>query len=151
VLAANLEMAINGLWDAAPRVGDRIAVIGGGTLGCLVAWLAARMPGCRVELIDTNPRRAPIALALGPAFADPGAATPQADLVIHASGSPAGLALGLGLAGFEATVLELSWYGTLGEPCDCSRRGNNKSAMATPSDLPSCTSSSWRPGKGWGR
>jgi threonine dehydrogenase-like Zn-dependent dehydrogenase len=151
VLAANLEMAINGLWDAAPRVGDRIAVIGGGTLGCLVAWLAARMPGCRVELIDTNPRRAPIALALGLAFADPGAATPQADLVIHASGSPAGLALGLGLAGFEATVLELSWYGTLGEPCDCSRRGNNKSAMATPSDLRSCTSSSWRPGKGSGR
>jgi hypothetical protein len=112
VLAANLETAINGLWDAAPRVGDRIAVIGGGTLGCLVAWLAARMPGCRVELIDTNPRRAPIALALGLTFADPGAATPQADLVIHASGSPAGLALGLGLAGFEATVLELSWYGT---------------------------------------
>jgi len=112
VLAANLETAVNGLWDAAPRVGDRIAVIGGGTLGCLVAWLAGRIPGCQVELIDTNPRRASIAKALGVTFAAPESATPEVDRVIHASGAPAGLALGLALAGFEAMVLELSWYGT---------------------------------------
>jgi threonine dehydrogenase-like Zn-dependent dehydrogenase len=111
VLAANLETAVNGLWDAAAQVGDRIAIIGGGTLGCLVAWLAGRIPGCRVELIDHNPRRGPIAAALGVTFAAPESATAEVDLVIHASGSPAGLALGLGLAGFEATVLELSWYG----------------------------------------
>jgi hypothetical protein len=111
VLAANLETAVNALWDAAPRVGDHIAVIGAGTLGCLVAWLARRIPGCQVHLIDQNPRRSAIAAALGATFAAPGAAAPDADLVIHASGSPAGLALGLGLAGFEATVLELSWYG----------------------------------------
>ena len=112
VLAANLETAVNGLWDAALRIGDRIAVIGAGVLGCLTAWLAGRMPGCRVELIDTNPRRAAMAAALGVDFAAPAAATPEADLVIHTSGSPAGLALGLRLAGFEATVLELSWYGS---------------------------------------
>ena len=58
VLAANLETAINGLWDADPRIGDRIAVVGAGALGCLVAWLAGRIPGCEVELVDTNPRRA---------------------------------------------------------------------------------------------
>ncbi len=112
VLAANLETAVNGLWDASPRLGERIAVIGAGTLGCLVAWLAGRIPGCQVELIDLNPRRAPIAAALGVGFAGPPEATPDADLVIHTSGAPAGLAQGLRLAGFEATVLELSWYGT---------------------------------------
>ena len=61
VLAANLETAINGLWDARPHVGDRISVIGGGTVGCLTAWIAGRMPGCDVELVDTNPARAPVA------------------------------------------------------------------------------------------
>ena len=111
ILAANLETAVNGLWDAAPRIGDRIAVIGAGTLGCLVAWLAGRIPGCQVELIDTNPRKAVIAAHLGVTFATPAQATGEADLVIHASGDPAGLVLGLRLAGFEARVLELSWYG----------------------------------------
>ena len=71
VLAANLETAINGLWDARPHVGDRIVVVGGGTVGCLVAWLAGRMPGCDVELVDINPQRAAIAHALGVRFATP--------------------------------------------------------------------------------
>ncbi len=112
VLAANLETAVNGLWDAAPKVGDRIAVIGAGTVGCLVAWLAGRIPGCPVELIDVNPHRASIASCLGVAFALPDRATENADVVIHASGSPAGLDAALRIAGFEATILEMSWYGS---------------------------------------
>lgn len=113
VLAANVETAINGLWDAAPRVGDRIVVIGGGTVGCLVAWLAGRMPGCDVQLVDVNPRRAAIARALGVGFESPETARADADVVVHASGSPAGLALALRIAGFEATIVEMSWYGDL--------------------------------------
>jgi hypothetical protein len=116
VLAANLETAINGLWDADPRIGDRIAVVGAGALGCLVAWLAGRMPGCEVELVDTNPARAAVARALGVGFAAPGAARREADLVVHASGAPEGAALALELAGFEATVVELSWFGTRAVP-----------------------------------
>lgn len=111
VLAALLETAINALWDAAPRVGDRVAVVGGGTLGLLVAWLAGRVPGCSVQVVDTVPARADLATALGAGFALPAAALPGADLVVHTSGSAAGLATALQLAGFEATVLELSWYG----------------------------------------
>jgi hypothetical protein len=112
VLAANLETAINGLWDAAPGIGDRIAVVGGGVVGLLVAWLAAGIPGCAVELVDTNPARAPVAAALGAAFAGVETATPEADVVIHASGNPDGLPVALALAGSEATVLEMSWYGS---------------------------------------
>lgn len=112
VLAANLETAINALWDAHPEPGDRIAVVGGGTLGLLVAWLTARLPEGRVQVVDTNPARAGIATALGAGFALPEQAEPQADLVIHTSGQPAGLATALRLAAFEATVLELSWYGS---------------------------------------
>jgi NADPH:quinone reductase-like Zn-dependent oxidoreductase len=111
VLAANLETAVNGLWDAAPHVGDRIAVVGAGTVGCLVAWLAAGIPGCAVELIDINPDKAAAARALKVPFRAPDAATEAADLVIHTSGAEGGLATALSLAGFEARVIEMSWYG----------------------------------------
>jgi threonine dehydrogenase-like Zn-dependent dehydrogenase len=112
VLAANLETAINGLWDARAQAGDRIVVIGGGAVGCLVAWLASRLPGCDVELVDLNPARRRIAEALGIRFVGPEQMSPDADVVIHASGSPAGLELALRAAGFEATIVEMSWYGT---------------------------------------
>jgi threonine dehydrogenase-like Zn-dependent dehydrogenase len=111
VLAANLETAINGLWDARPHIGDRIIVIGAGTVGCLVAWLAGRLPGCQVELVDINADRSRVARALGVRFARPDAVSAGADVVIHASGSAAGLDLALRVAGFEATIVEMSWYG----------------------------------------
>ena len=111
VLAANLETAINAIWDASPTLGDRIAVVGGGVLGALVTWLCARIPGTEVELIDLDPSRAALATAFGTGFALPDGARGNCDLVIHASGAPAGLARALELAGDEATVLEMSWYG----------------------------------------
>ncbi len=111
VLAANMETALNGLWDAGVLPGDRISVVGAGSVGCLTAWLAARIPGCDVELIDINPQRSAVASALGARFALPDDARDEADVVIHASGTEAGIALALRLAGFEATVVELSWYG----------------------------------------
>jgi threonine dehydrogenase-like Zn-dependent dehydrogenase len=112
VLAANLETAVNALWDAGVRVGDRVAVVGAGVVGLLVAWLAARVPGCVVELVDTDASRATVAALLGVAFAGPERARPDADRVFHASGSGDGLALALALAGHEASVIELSWYGS---------------------------------------
>jgi threonine dehydrogenase-like Zn-dependent dehydrogenase len=110
ILAANLETALNGLWDSGASPGDRITVIGAGCVGCLAAWLAARIAGCEVELVDINPRREAIAKALGVRFALPGGAQPEVDIVLHVSGSAEGLSLGMRLAGFEATVVELSWY-----------------------------------------
>jgi NADPH:quinone reductase-like Zn-dependent oxidoreductase len=111
VLAANMETALNALWDAAPGPADRIAVVGAGVIGCLCAWLAARLPGAAVTLIDIDKSRATVAAALGAGFAIPEGAPEDCDLVIHASASPAGLATALRLAGNEGTVLELSWYG----------------------------------------
>ena len=111
VLAANLETALNGIWDARPHVGDRIAVIGAGTVGMLTAWLASRLPECAVQLVDLNPRREMVARALGVPFATPDAAAGDADVVIHASGSPSGLELALTVAALEATIVEMSWFG----------------------------------------
>jgi len=112
ILAANMETAVNGLWDGAPAVGDRIAVVGLGVVGLLVAWLASRIPGTRVTAIDTNPERQAVAEQLGLTFSsEPGPGADDHDLVIHASGHPSGLETALGLAGQEATIVEMSWYG----------------------------------------
>jgi 2-desacetyl-2-hydroxyethyl bacteriochlorophyllide A dehydrogenase len=111
VLAANLETAINGMWDSGIAVGDRVAVVGGGVVGSLSAYLAARVPGCEVELIDIDTARAEVAAALGARFASPERARRDADLVVHASGDPAGLRTALSLAGNEGVILELSWFG----------------------------------------
>ncbi len=111
VLAGTVETAVNALWDAAPLVGDRIAVVGGGMVGCSVARLLTALPGARVELVDADPARASVAAALGVAFRAPGDAADECDLVVHATGQPDGLALALSLLGDEGEVIELSWYG----------------------------------------
>lgn len=111
VLASNMETALNGTWDAGVAAGDRVTVVGAGTIGCLVAWLCRRIPGCEVELVDVTESRAATADALGVAFVPGHRASRDRDIVLHASGSSEGLDTALSLAGFEARVVELSWYG----------------------------------------
>jgi threonine dehydrogenase-like Zn-dependent dehydrogenase len=111
MLAGTVETAVNALWDAAPLVGDRIAVVGGGMVGCCVAAVLAGFPGVRVELVDVDPGRAVVAAALGVGFALPRQAAGECDLVVHASATDAGLARSLELLGDEGEVVELSWYG----------------------------------------
>ncbi len=111
VLGANMETALNVVWDAAAAPGDRIAVVGCGVVGALAAWLCARLPGAEVTLVDVNPARAALAVTLGCRFAAPDDCPGDRDLVIHASASGAGLATALAAAGLEATVVEASWYG----------------------------------------
>jgi hypothetical protein len=111
VLAANMETALNAVWDAAPGPADRIAVVGGGIVGLLVARLCARLPGAEVTLVDIAPLRAELAYLMGSSFKTPDLAPADCDLVFHASASAAGLATALRCAGDEATVIELSWYG----------------------------------------
>lgn len=110
VLAANMETAVNGLWDASPGVGDRVLVVGLGVVGLLVGWLAAQIPGTRVTVLDTNPARRTQAQALGLDFTE-GPGRDDYDLVFHTSGQPAGLTTALASAGPEARIVEMSWYG----------------------------------------
>jgi threonine dehydrogenase-like Zn-dependent dehydrogenase len=111
VLAGTVETAVNALWDAAPLVGDRIAVIGAGMVGCSVAAVLARFPGVELQLVDVDPARAAVAEALGVPFALPDEAAGECDLVVHASATEEGLARSLELLAFEGEVVELSWYG----------------------------------------
>lgn len=116
VLAANMETALNGLWDAGAGPGDRIVVVGAGVVGLLVAFLAARMPGADVTVVDIDPGRASFAKSLGARFAAPDAAPADADTVFHTSATAAGLNLAIDLAGFEGRIVELSWHGAAQTP-----------------------------------
>ncbi len=111
VLTGIVETAINALWDAAPLVCDRIAIVGAGMVGCCMARLLGQIPGTRVTLVDVDANRAKVAAALGVNFALPADAIGNCDLVIHSSATSAGLQLSLDLLALEGTVIELSWYG----------------------------------------
>ena len=116
VLAANMETALNILWDSGAGAGDRIAVIGTGVVGALTGYLAARLPGAVVTLVDVNPQREEIARGLGCRFAQPLDAPKDCDVVVHLSATPQGLALALECAGQEATIVEGSWHGAGATP-----------------------------------
>ncbi|MDG4601183.1 MAG: zinc-binding alcohol dehydrogenase [Defluviicoccus sp.] len=110
ILAANMETALNALWDGEVQAGDRVCVLGAGVVGLILAHLASRIPAVRCLIIDPDAGKEAAAAALGLTFCT----APPADLfdvVFHASGNPAGLATALALADFEATVIEASWYG----------------------------------------
>ncbi|GLZ54634.1 zinc-binding alcohol dehydrogenase [Actinomycetospora sp. NBRC 106378] len=111
VLAGTVETAVNALWDAGPRIGDRVAVVGAGMVGCSVAALLASLAGARVQLVDVDPSRAEVAATLGVGFASPESALGDCDLVFHTSATAAGLARSLELLGVEGEVIEMSWYG----------------------------------------
>jgi threonine dehydrogenase-like Zn-dependent dehydrogenase len=111
ILAGTVETAVNAVWDAAPHVGDRIAVLGAGMVGASVARVLAGIPGAHVQLVDVDESKADLAAALGVGFATPETADGDLDLVVHASATEAGLARGLELLAPEATLVELSWYG----------------------------------------
>ena len=111
VLAANVETALNAVWDAEPVASEEVVVIGAGVVGLLTAWLLREQTGMSVSAFDIDPTRAPVAEALGVPFTTDSPEGRDAGLVVHASGSEQGLRTALATAGLEATILEMSWYG----------------------------------------
>lgn len=107
VLAASMETALNATWDGEVKVGDRVAVVGMGTIGGLVAYLCAAIPGTTVTAFDVHPRRAELARRLGVGFADTGK---RYDVVFHTSACGEGLRTALALCDLEARLVELSWH-----------------------------------------
>ena len=111
VLAGTVETAVNACWDAAPLLGDQVAVVGAGMVGCCVARLLAGIPGVEVTMVDVDVSRAAVASALGVAFTGPEQAPTGLDLVVHASATAAGLQRSLDLLAPDGVVVDVSWYG----------------------------------------
>lgn len=110
VLTGTVETAVNALWEAGPRLGDRIAVVGAGLVGGMVATLLRTFPLARLQLVDLDPERQQLAHKLGIEFARPDDAAPDCDIVFHCSASQEGLERSLQLVGDEGDVIEMSWY-----------------------------------------
>jgi 2-desacetyl-2-hydroxyethyl bacteriochlorophyllide A dehydrogenase len=111
VLAGAAETAVNVLWDARPQLGDRIAIVGAGMIGCAIALLARRIPGVEVTLVDVDAAKAALAAALGVGFAAASDPRPDPDVVIEASGHGSGLQVALRLAPTDGEVVVAGWYG----------------------------------------
>ncbi|MEM0905822.1 MAG: zinc-binding alcohol dehydrogenase [Pseudomonadota bacterium] len=110
-LAANMETALNVVWDSGASLGDDVLVVGAGVVGLLITRLLARMPGVRVTATDVDPNKARIVGALGARFCPPDAVGEGYDVAINASASDRGLALAIEAAGLEARIVEASWHG----------------------------------------
>ncbi|TYO91342.1 zinc-dependent alcohol dehydrogenase [Oceanicella actignis] len=110
-LAANTETALTALWDAGAGPGDRILVVGAGVVGCLIARLAARMPGCEVFVTDRVAERARIAGELAVTWRAPDDLPAGCDLAFNCTGAGAGLQAALDALGPEGRAVEVSWHG----------------------------------------
>ncbi|MEM1399457.1 MAG: dehydrogenase [Pseudomonadota bacterium] len=109
LLTANMETAVNAVWDSGMSVGMRVVVVGAGAVGLLVAHLAALTPGVEVAIIEKNRNRWPTCQALGLTCVERPEFTP--DIVFEASASADGLQQALNIAGMETRIVELSWFG----------------------------------------
>ena len=111
VLAANMETALNAIWDSGVGPGDRIAIVGGGILGGLLAGLLGAIPGAEVTLVDVDLSRVALADHMNVLFREPKDAPVDCDIVFHTSSSGSGAATALGCGGLESRIIEMSWFG----------------------------------------
>lgn len=112
-LASNMETAVNALWDSGATIGDRVLVVGFGTVGSLVTRLVSGLPGVRVQVVDTDTEKVKLAGQMGfeASTPDGGEGGTGFDLVFHTSGTGKGLQAAVDRVGFEGLVVDLSWYG----------------------------------------
>ena len=112
VLAANMETALNALWDASPRPGTRALVVGAGLVGWLVTALLSARSDLAVDITDIRPEAGVTADDFGVRFLAPREVAPGGyDLAFHASASAEGLQTAIDSLGLEGCVIELGWFG----------------------------------------
>ncbi|MEM8792043.1 MAG: zinc-binding alcohol dehydrogenase [Pseudomonadota bacterium] len=111
VLAANMETALNAIWDAELRPGSRVAIVGAGLLGCLIAGLLSRRTDLTVHVVDLLPQRSATLADFHVSFISTTEQSDSVETVFHTSASAAGLQSAIDMLEFEGTVIELSWFG----------------------------------------
>ncbi|MBX2840741.1 MAG: zinc-binding alcohol dehydrogenase [Flammeovirgaceae bacterium] len=110
-LASNMETAVNAIWDAGIELGDKILVIGFGTIGALTSLVTKNIPGVELTVIESDEER--IALANQHGFqVFPAMEGENYDVVFNTTGSETLLQKALEATSQEGKIIEMSWYGT---------------------------------------
>lgn len=124
VFLANMETAINAMLDAAPRIGERVVILGQGTVGLLITQLCQIAGAGLIATSDPFEKRRRLSSSLGADLViDPKADSVSAlikeatrgagaDVVIEASGQPEALDEAIRTTAREGRVVVVSWYGT---------------------------------------
>ena len=112
----SMETALSLVMDARPVVGEKLAVVGQGLIGQLVAAVMAKTsPNTLVTVFDTNPERINSAGSwlreFGVVSCCQEEVEPLFDAAIEVSGHPKGLQKAIDLCGSGGRVVLGSWFG----------------------------------------
>lgn len=111
LLIPNMETAINGIWDTLPSLGDKILIVGAGIVGCLTAYLANKLFGNDVLLVDKDIQKKSIAKKLNLEFTSSIPKTYKANIIYECSGNAKVLNNIQKNISKESKLCILSWYG----------------------------------------
>ena len=123
LLTANMETAINAMWDSKPSIGDKTYVIGAGVVGLLMAYVLHNTFGVNVTVIDIDSKKKKLCDAFGITFKKDLCDIKNPDIIYECSGSAGVLNEIIDKSPLETKICILSWYGKqqakikMGENC----------------------------------
>ncbi|MFY0601906.1 MAG: zinc-binding alcohol dehydrogenase [Cyclobacteriaceae bacterium] len=109
-LASNMETAVNAIWDAQIEVGDKVLIVGYGTIGALTALLAKNIIGTEVFVLDKNEKRIDSAVRHGIKVYEEGC-DDFFDIVFNTSANQEIIQKAFEVTRSEGKIVELSWFG----------------------------------------
>ena len=129
LLTANMETAINAMWDSMPSIGDKVYIIGAGIVGLLMAYVLSKTFGIEVIMIDKDNKKRMLCNRLNINFDNNIKNIKNPDIIYECSGNIAALDQLQRFTDLDTKICVLSWYGKqqstirMGENC-FSRRLN---------------------------
>ena len=123
LLTANMETAINAVWDSNPSIGDKTYVIGCGVVGILMAYVLSKTFGVKVTLIDKDNSKSKLCELFNINFENNIDCIEDPDIIYECSGNISVLNELANNCTLETKICVLSWYGKqqakikMGENC----------------------------------
>ncbi|MEC9205932.1 MAG: zinc-binding alcohol dehydrogenase [Pseudomonadota bacterium] len=111
LLIANMETALNAIWDTSPTSGDTAIVVGAGIVGFMVAYLLKSTKGIDVTIIDKDKTKNKYAKHFDINFSNKIKKSSKVDFIYECSGNPNILNQLSTSLKEEGILCILSWYG----------------------------------------